>query len=195
MNFYQQKLLNAILYFVKAREPQKTTVTAIDLFLFQFDFGHFQRTGIPAIGLHYAAFDYGPFPVDFRNAIHNHGLPEDFTESLNITETLIADSERPRIDFRTTSHPDLDVFSPCELDILEEIAGAYRTMTAKQMVDIVTAEGTPWKKTVETKGMGSEIDYLTCLEVGSVISPEVAADSLNEFFAVLHNFQIGAFVK
>lgn len=192
MNFYRRKLLNAILYFVKKRGRKLTTITVLAKLLFYFDFEHFKETGYPAIGLRYYAFPWGPLPLDFWGEVKDGVVPPDFKGKLQITELQDeVDRSKHTLLFNTTANPDMDVFTPREQRILEQLAFIFKEASVKDIVTASHQRGTPWSKTVREKGEKALIDYLSAIDKDSAITTEEAQFSLEEFFGAVRNFHTG----
>lgn len=187
-SIYRKKLLNAVLFF--AKNNKRLNLTKLAKLLYFFDFDHFKKTGYPSIGLQYYTFEHGPVPKDFWVEIKDCEVPEDFKGKLAIT--LIEDeySNRKEILIRAITDPDLSVFSPRELKILENLAFIYKDATASQMSEISHLKKQPWDTTKRKKGMNELIDYLLCLDEKADISYEEAEENLREHFENSKNFGI-----
>lgn len=191
MNFYRQKLLNAILYFVKERGRRPTTITALAKLLFYFDFDHFKETGYPAIGLRYYAFPWGPLPLEFWGEIKDGVAPPDFKGKLQVTEERDEIDQSKRIlKFSAIGSVDKDVFTPREFKILERLAFTFKEASAKDIVAASHERGTPWSKTIKEKGERVLIDYLSALDQDSAITKEQAEFCLEEFFGAVRNLHL-----
>ena len=192
MNFYRRKLLNAILYFVKER-TKPTTITVVAKLLYYLDSEHFKQTGMPAIGLRYYAYPKGPLPLDLWKEFAGDKAPEDFRISLRVNETKDEIEPMKRtLAFHAIAKPDLDVFTPREQSILTNAMEIYRDTPANLMIEASHERGTPWEKTVRTKGVKAEIDYMLGLGKDSPITKEEAKEALDEYFAVMNNFHLSS---
>ncbi len=189
MNQSRRKLLNAVLFFVgKAR---KVNTTKLCKLLYFFDFTIARQTGYPAIGLRYHAFERGPVPWDFWAEIKGGKVPDDFRGKVRINR-LEKDTNPDYVEFRfiAAERPDMRVFTPRERRVLEHLAEVFRDATAADMSEITHLKNTPWEKTYSEQGRHAPIDYRLAFDKNSPCPPEHAAGRLDEFFAVLDNFQV-----
>ena len=191
MNTYRNKLLNAVLFFAKnTRRPNLTKVLKLLYFL---DFTHFKKTGYPSIGLEYYAWGKGPVPKEFWVEVKDGIIPDDFEGKFTIfikenQEDPI--SSRKELLFKAIAKPDLTVFSPREIKILEYLADVYRDTPAYLMTEVTHLRNEPWDTTKKAKGLNNPIDYLLCIDEEAEISLDEAKETLREHFAVVHNFRI-----
>lgn len=186
---YRQKLLHAILYFVK--NTRNLNLTKLLKLLYFLDFTHFRETGYPSIGLKYYTFPRGPVPRDFWLEIRDGRIPADFQDKL--AALPLADELAPayrEIQFRAKANPDLSVFTPREMSIMRKLADIYRDAKAWQMSEITHLPKRPWDITMRQGGQNVLIDYLLALDEGSDLDPSEAAESLQEHFEVASNFHI-----
>ena len=189
INFYRLKLLNAILIF--ASKTKNVNLTKLLKLLYFLDFTHFKETGYPAINLMYYAWDHGPVPRDFYEEVKGHEVPEDFTNKLAIIPSGRWEEKYPEREeyfFIPIAKPDISIFTPRELGIIELLCDMYRDATASQMKEITHLPNEPWDTTKKTKGLYKYVDYLLCLEDTSRESMDRARDTLIEHFEMLNNF-------
>jgi uncharacterized phage-associated protein len=191
MNIYRRKLLNAVLFFAKStKHPNLTKMLKLLYFL---DFTHFKQTGYPSIGLEYYAWEKGPVPKKFWAEVKDGEVPSDFSGKFAI---LIKKNQEDPLStyrellFKAIIKPDLTVFTPREIQILEYLADVYRDTPAYLMTEVTHLRNEPWDTTKKTKGLNNFIDYLLCLDEEAGISSDDAKESLKEHFAVVHNFGI-----
>lgn len=191
MNTYRSKLLNAVLFF--ASNTNHSNLTKILKLLYFLDFTHFKQTGYPSMGLEYYAWEKGPVPKDFWVEVKDGIIPDDFEGKFAI---LIREnqedpiSSRKELLFKAIAKPDLTVFSPREIKILEYLADVYRNTPAYLMVEVTHLHNDPWNMTKKTKGLNNPIDYLLCIDEEAEISLDEAKETLREHFAVVQNFRI-----
>jgi len=189
MNIYREKLLNAVLYF--ADNTQRVNLGKLSKLLYFLDFMHFKQTGYPSIGLKYYAFERGPVPRDFWAEIKDSNVPEDFKGKL----ALISKSDAlppydKEIEVRAIVKPDLSVFTPREIKIIEDLAFIYKEARARDISEVTHLPKQPWEITIKSKGKNKLIDYLLSIDEKSEVSLGDATDSLKEHFEVIHNFGI-----
>jgi len=123
MNIYRKKLLNAVLFF--AANTNRVNLGKLLKLLYFLDFMHFKQTGYPSIGLEYHAFEWGPVPRDFWVEIKYANVPEDFKGKIGLIPKTddFAPSYR-EVEVHAIEKPDLSVFTPREIKILEHLAEA-----------------------------------------------------------------------
>ena len=189
MNAYRGKLLNAVLFF--AKKTKHVNLTKLSKLLYLLDFTHFKQTGYPSIGLKYYAFERGPVPKDFWLEIREGAVPDDFIGKIAlIPKTDELDSTFKEIEIKAVRPPDLSVFTPRELKILEELAFIYKDVWAWQMSEISHLPKQPWDITVRKRGKNKLINYLDGIDDKSDIALEDAKQSLKEHFEVIQNLGI-----
>ena len=192
MNTYRKKLLNALLFF--AENTKCPNLTKILKLLYFLDFTHFKQTGYPSIGLEYDAFEKGPVPRQFWIEVKDGIIPDDFEGKFaifireNLEDPL---SSRKELLFKAIAKPDLTVFTPREIEILEYLADVYRDTPAYLISEVTHLRKQPWETTKKIRGLNNPIDYLLCLDEEAKINPDEARESLEEYFEVVNNFGIG----
>jgi len=189
MNIYRRKLLNAVLFF--ASNTKRVNLGKLSKLLYFLDFMHFEQTGYPSIGLEYYAFEKGPVPRDFWIEIRDANVPEDFKGKIGLIRR--ADDFAPsykEVEVRALEKPDLSVFTPREIKILETLAFVYKEARASDISEVTHLPKQPWDITVKEKGKNKLIDYLLSIDEGSAVKLDDAADTLKEHFEVVHNFGI-----
>jgi uncharacterized phage-associated protein len=189
MNIYRKKLLNAVLFF--ASNTKRVNLGKLSKLLYFLDFIHFNQTGYPSIGLKYYAFEKGPVPRDFWLEIRDADVPEDFEGKIAlIRRTDDFEPNYKEVEIRALEKPDLSVFTPREIEILDELAFVYKEATASDMSEVTHLSKQPWDITMREKGKNQPIDYLVSIGEESAVSLGDAADSLKEHFEVVRNFGI-----
>lgn len=188
-NFYRLKLLNAVLYF--ASKTKKPNLTKILKLLYFLDFTHFKETGYPSINLIYYAWGSGPVPKGFYEEVKDGKAPDDFADKLAIIPSDRWEQtypERKEYIFKPTKKPNMSVFTPRELKIIDNLCDIYRDATASQMTEVTHLPKEPWETTKKTKGLFKYIDYLLSIDDTSPLSTEEARERLTEHFEILDNF-------
>ncbi len=189
MNIYRKKLLNAVLFFTS--NTKRVNLGKLAKLLYFLDFIHFNQTGYPSIGLKYYAFEKGPVPRDFWLEIRDADVPEDFKGKIAlIRRTDDFEPNYKEVEIHALEEPDLSVFTPREIEILDELAFVYKEATASNMSEVTHLPKQPWDITRKEKGKNQLIDYLVSISEKSAIGLEDATDSLKEHFEVVHNFGI-----
>jgi len=189
MNIYRRKLLNAVLFF--ASSTKRVNLGKLSKLLYFLDFMHFNQTGYPCIGLEYYAFEKGPVPKDFWLEIRDASVPEDFKRKIALIPRMDDFAPNYReVEVRALEEPDLSVFTPREIKILEKLAFMYKEATASDMSEVTHLPKQPWDITKKQKGKNKPIDYLVSISEESAVSLEDAEDTLKEHGEVVHNFDI-----
>ncbi len=189
VNIYRRKLLNATLFF--AKNTKRVNLTKLSKLLYFLDFIHFKQMGYPSIGLEYYAFDKGPVPRDFWAEIKDGNVPEDFKGELALIPKPDALPPYDReIEVRAITKPDLSIFTPREIKILEELAFIYKETNARDISEVTHLQRQPWDIIRKTRGKNKLIDYLLSIDEKSEVSLDYATDSLKEHFEVIRNFGI-----
>ena len=190
MNQYRRKLLNAILLFSKKGVMHLNT-TKLSKLLFFFDFTHVKQTGYPAIGLQYYTFKRGPVPKSFWLEIKDGNVPIDFRKQLALlVHRDDSDKEYKELDFRAKTDPDIKIFSPRELRILNDLAFIYQDATATEMSEISHLKNQPWDLTYRTKGENMPIDYELAIDSDVKHNKEEIRQLLREHFEIIKNFEL-----
>ena len=189
MNIYRKKLLNAVLFF--ASNTKRVNLGKLSKLLYFLDFIYFNQTGYPSIGLKYYTFEKGPVPRDFWLEIRDADVPEDFKGKIVlIRRTDDFEPNYKEVEIRALEKPDLSMFTPREIEILDNLAFVYKEATASDMSEVTHLPKQPWDITRREKGKNQPIDYLVSIGEESAVSPDDAADSLKEHFEVVRNFGI-----
>jgi uncharacterized phage-associated protein len=188
MNIYRRKLLNTVLFF--AKKTKYLNLTKLLKLLYFFDFTHFKQTGYPAIGLDYFAFDWGPVPKEFWAEIKDGVVPEDFGGKIALIVKQNEFDEKKGIEIKAIKDPELDIFTPREIEILRYLADVFKDARGKDISEVSHLPEQPWDITRKKSGKNSPIDYLLCIDEKSDISFDYAKESLKEYFAAVHNFRL-----
>jgi len=188
MNIYRSKLLNAVLFF--SSNTKRVNLGKLSKLLYFLDFMHFREMGYPSIGLEYYTFERGPVPRDFWIEIRDAKVPQDFKGKIGLIRRTddFAPSYK-EVEVHALEKPDLSVFTPREIKILEKLAFIYKDASASDMSEVTHLSKEPWDMTIKKKGRNKPIDYLLSIDEKSPVLDD-AADSLKEHFEVVHNFGI-----
>lgn len=189
MNIYRKKLLNAVLFF--AKNTKHLNLTKLSKLLYFLDFTHFNQTGYPSIGLDYYAFERGPVPRDFWAEIKDGDVPEDFKGKLALI--LRTDDLAPsykEIEIRAIKKPDLSIFTPREIKILEDLAFIFKEARGRDISEVTHLPKQPWEITIKNVGKNKLIDYMLSIDEKSEVNPDEASESLKEHFEAVRNFDL-----
>jgi len=191
MNMFRKKLLNAVLFF--AQNTKYCNTTKISKLLYFLDFKHFEQTGYPSIGLTYYSFENGPVPKDFWLEVREAIVPDDFKGKL----VLSRKTDEFSLGFKETEFiardkPDMDIFTPREKKILEDLVFIYKDMKAKEISEITHKEDKPWIVTKEKKGLNKEIDYTEAINQAPspLLDIDYARDCLKDHYETIRNLHL-----
>jgi uncharacterized phage-associated protein len=176
----EEKILNAIIYFVKTtKNCRKTKLFKL---LYFFDFIHFKKYGTSVSGYEYIAMPRGPVPIRLYEQITNREMIKGFSEVLSFVEEVDEDGDSKgfKILIKGKKSPDMDCFSPNERNILEEVADMFKDSTATEMSEITHLKNSPWDKTKKTKGDNAIIDYFLAIDDET----KFGIDEINERFCL-----------
>lgn len=188
-NIYRKKLLNAVLFF--AKNTSHLNMTKLSKLLYFLDFTHFKQTGCPSIGLRYHAFRQGPVPKHFWLEVKDGNVPEDFRGKLAIIPKKDElDPSFKELEFRAMIKPDLSVFTPREMKILEDLAFIFKATKAADISEVSHLPKQPWDATMKQCGENCPIDYLLGIDDKSEVSLDDARESLKEHFEAVRNFNL-----
>jgi len=173
-----RKIVNAIMYFAsRVNYPFKLKIFKL---LFFLDYIHFKETGRPVTFLHYIAFPKGPVPEKLYDAINERKCSDYFNHNVKLVERPDIGEGALQFILRAGKRPDLEIFSPREKRILEEVAEVYKNARAEEMSEITHLKNSPWEKTIKDKGEFQYIDYMLALDEEAEIPEELAADRKKE---------------
>ncbi len=192
-NVYRQRIIEAIVYFSnKVKKPNKTVIYKM---LATLDFRHFAKTGFPVTELEYEAYKRGPVPAKLHKEItvgKDVILPKDFAEAL-----ICMKSEYGKTDgsigtefiFRPKRKPNLEIFTPRQIDIMQEVVDIYLEANARMASDASHEKNTPWYITVKLMGKEGElIDMVETIKLEKPIAKEIIRKKLEEKMAMVYNY-------
>lgn len=175
----------------KLKRPNKTVMFKV---LAELDFKHFEQTGLPVTNMEYEAWELGPVPRALYKEITREKdlvIPEDFKNALYCEKRdyINKSGEHAReFTFHGKRKPDLSVFSPRQVKIMEDLAYAYRFANARQSSRASHEIDKPWYKAVKKYGReGVIIKYLDQLTADSPVSAERATEMREESNALKQN--------
>lgn len=161
MNLKDQKILNAIKYFVK--HTKNVGRTKLFKLLFFWDFYYFEKHGKSITGLIYYTYPFGPVPKNIYDGIKNENLPEYYYKHLLFEEDDTFDEldefKRFKVLLRDKK-VDMEVFTPYEKEELEKVTDIFKYATATDMTEASHFHNKPWRTTIDSKGKFQSIDYL-----------------------------------
>lgn len=162
--------------------------------LAELDFRHFEATGLPVTNQEYEAYPKGPVPKALDKEITKGKdlvLPEDFSESLKIENTLFKNELGKKFSgfkYIAQRKPNKKVFSPRQQKLLDDIACIYKDSTATEASNASHEPGKPWTITVKMHGIGAMIDILETTKLKKPLTKDIAKEMMRERQALLHNY-------
>lgn len=171
INLKQEKLINAIIFFVKnTKNCRKMKLFKLLYFL---DFIHFKKYGTTVTGLEYYAWKRGPVPKKLYIDLSEESQNNTIWESINvIKEKDDDDPTKYEFKFAPKKPLDMDVFSSNEKKIMEDVAFMFKEATAGEMSEITHLKNSPWDKTKKSKGENGLIDYLLAIDEDTTLTVE-----------------------
>lgn len=162
--------------------------------LAELDFRHFEATGLPVTNQEYEAYPMGPVPKALDKEITKDKdliLPEDFKSALTIEDTLFENELGKKFrgfKYIAKRDPNLNVFSPRQIDMLNDIAFIYKDSTATEASEASHEPGKPWTITVKRHGVGAMIDIVETTKLDKPLTKDIAKDMMRERQALIHNY-------
>jgi hypothetical protein len=164
--YQDEKRDNAICFFAKEHRARAGTALA-QTYLYKYlaflDFLSVEKTGTPSIGLEYRAMKMGPVPPAIYNMRHCLKTPLfEFVDEGSSVFTIKAKGE-----------PNLDYFSPFEIDIMMGLVTKYAKNFGKatEISEDSHKQIKAWKKTFDKTPNGI-IDYILTFDIDLKNKPE-----------------------
>lgn len=151
------KFHQMVRYFVEHDSPWKVKLNKL---LFYADFLHFRRTGFGISGAQYVAIQMGPIPKHFDGL-----FGEALSQGILDLEIMHFENGGTGELFRPGSQPfDKELFSPEELQTLEQVVQQFRKTNTKAIIELSHQEK-GWKERIEGK---RGVEYLYGWELVNV---------------------------
>lgn len=193
---YRQKLLESIVFFSQKRKIKNPSKMMMFKLLAEVDFRHFQETGLPVSNLEYYAYKKGPVADSlFKEITFDQELilPADFESSLTIEKTQFEDENgkmHSGFKYIAKRKPDLKLFTPRQIRIMQEVAEIYKNATATEASKASHEPDKPWAKTIKKKGENAFIDMLETVDLNRPLTKELAQEKLKERKAIYDNYGV-----
>ena len=167
LSYSREKLLNAIVYFVR-NTKYCNTIKLFKLLNF-LDFEHYRQTGKSVTGLSYEAWPEGPVPKELWNEIHKPS--DDFKKTVTVSVVKDELTDQPtRRDFLINKKFNPKYFTKREIEIMVRLALYFNELTATDMSRYSHSKGMPWSKVFRGKGKPpAQIPYDLTLESETII--------------------------
>lgn len=131
------KLEQAILFFLHHANNARLGKTKLMKLLYYADFDHYEQYEAPITGARYRKLDHGPVPDDAMIAI------EELEKAGRIMrEDVVGDGYRQHR-YEPYELVNLEVFTPTEVDVLNQVARRWDAHTTKQ-IETATHGEAPW---------------------------------------------------
>ena len=176
VNHEREKLINAIIYFVRNTERCHT----LKLFkLLNFlDFEHFRMTGRGVTGMAYKAWPNGPAPSALWRDLQDPRGALAAAISVTPVKDEITDRTLKRV-IRPRKRFDERYFSPREMQVMEQLAFIFLESDASDMSGVSHAPSMPWGKAYKA-GTSQPLPYELAFECRAVL-PELEGLSREEY--------------
>lgn len=174
----KEKLLNAIIYFCQnTKHCYKLKLMKL---LYYLDFWHFKETGRSVTGNTYFAWDKGPVPPKVYKELSPNNISNDIEEYLFIEEEIYDEiTDKKRIIIKPKKEFNEKIFTKRELELIKKISEIFQDAMAKDMTDATHLRNAPWDKTIKTKGINGEIDYMLALDdEDNSLTPQIVKDKI-----------------
>lgn len=127
----RQKLLNVMAYF--SENVTMLGKTKLFKLLSYLDFLHYEQTGRSVTGLTYYAWPMGPVPKTLYEEMESP--KNDFNRAVVKREEKVGQLKREAFRKHPSYKIDESIFSPLELQLLQNLSKKYFRHTAEEMVD------------------------------------------------------------
>ena len=134
----EKKYRNAILFF--AKKIQNGTLGKVKLMklLYFLDFDYFEKTGKSITGDEYLRFEHGPVPHTAKSLLDRMNGKE-----IRITKHKMPAGLNDQERIEALQEPDVSVFTPEEVLMLEEVASKWERFSGSEMKNASHGEA-PW---------------------------------------------------
>lgn len=131
------KLEQAILFFLHHANNARLGKTKLMKLLYYADFDHYEQYEAAITGARYRKLDHGPVPDDAMIVI------EELEQAGRITRKDVVGDGFRQHRYETDESVNLEVFTPTEVDVLNQVARRWDEHTTKQ-IETATHGEAPW---------------------------------------------------
>ena len=188
MNLREQKILNAIKYFVK--NTNHVGRTKLFKLLYYWDIYYFEKHGKTITSYKYLTYPFGPVPKELFDQINEDKLPDFLKKEILIIDDTDTDTDDGFKKFKIAlknKNIDLDVFTPYEKEYLTLVVEIFKDAPASLMSEATHFPNTPWKITLDKKGKFQEIDFLLAKSKDTPFDEEEIKERMYFREQLLHN--------
>lgn len=134
--FDPEKLVQTLAFFASRGVDDLDTLKAVKLLYFA-DRQHLLKYGRPILGDDYYCMKNGPIPTNALSQIQDALSPNPTGDhDALFDEYLDVDRAHPYPRFTTRKEPDLDVFSPTDIEVLDDVLTTYGSKSAWTLRDL-----------------------------------------------------------
>lgn len=153
-DFDRNKFDNTVLYLLQRCSPSRPGVTALLKMIYFADYEHYRRNLAPITGAQYVALERGPV-VDGYAEQFERMTAEGTVKLMEVTVLGVTDKKQ---EYRPLVEPDVGVFSPTEIAILDSVAIQHGSETGAALSEKTHLEG-PWSIVWHPYDRGRPIPY------------------------------------
>ena len=139
------KVIQVINYF--SQRKKELFKTKLNKLLFYADFGYYKRSGFSITGINYRAIPMGPVPAEYDKMYNK--LCDD--ELLTINHIAFNNGQYGEAILGTQAFDD-SLFSPAEMQVLEQVSSRFLELKTSQVVEI-SHEEEAWINNKEAKNL------------------------------------------
>ena len=163
----REKLLNAIVYFVK-NTKYCNTLKLFKLLNF-LDFEHYRQTGKSVTGLDYVAWKKGPVPPTLWHEVQK--MPPDLAKVIDVIEHRDEFTDQlQRREFKLKVKFDPKYFTKREMAIMQRLGEYFKELRAEQISRFSHSKKLPWEVVYRGEGKpAAAIPYELAFESAKII--------------------------
>lgn len=148
------KFENTVLYLLHSCAPVRPGLTSLLKMVYLADFAHYRQFLSPITDAEYVALERGPVINGYKEVF------EQMTKDRIVTlhEASILGRQEKKLEYRPVLEPDVSVFSPSELGVLDSVANQDGWKTGVDLSEKTHLEG-PWQLVWDPREKGRPIPY------------------------------------
>lgn len=149
------KFENTVLYLLGSCSPTRPSLTSLLKMIYLSDYEHYRQFLSPITDTQYVALERGPV-VDGYKEIFEQMVSD---EVLTLHKASILGRKDEKLEYLPAMEPDVSVFSPTELGVLDSVVRKNGTKTGAYLSEKTHLEG-PWEYVWDWRNQGHPIPYL-----------------------------------
>jgi uncharacterized phage-associated protein len=138
---------------------QMLSMTKALKLLYLIDETAYSRTGVPVTWVDYKVWEMGPVAEELYEELRNERFLMENGQRISLedyVQTKRTDYQgREFIIIEPKGTPQMDSFSPFELELISNIVERFGSYTAKQLIDLLHEQDTLWHKEVKDNNLES----------------------------------------